>query len=96
MVKKLEELYETKSLHEGLLNNLKRFGSEVKKRASVQAFPEAPAPKAAPAMPPKKIEKEPEGMSKAGMIGIATGVATGNPLAGLGAYYIAKQWKKAK
>ena len=42
MAKKLEDLYITQSCHEGLFTNLKRFGNEVKKRASVQAFPERP------------------------------------------------------
>ena len=43
MGKKLDDLYQPdSSIHEGLFANLKRFGSEVKKRASVQAFPERP------------------------------------------------------
>ena len=102
MAKKLEDLYITQSCHEGLFANLKRFGSEVKKRASVQAFPERPPePKAAP----KKIEpnlgqknvqadaKEPEfGWGRA-MVGGAIGsvLTAGNPLGAIAGGVIAQK-----
>ena len=102
MSKKLEDLYTSDSLHEGLWGNLKRFGSEVKKRASVQAFPERPPePKAAP----KKIEpnlgqknvqadaKEPEfGLGRA-MVGGAIGsvLTAGNPLGALAGSVLAQK-----
>ena len=93
MSKKLDDLYQPdSSLHEGVWKKIKG------------AWDSESNAKPLPAMPPKKLKtapgpipsKKPEGLSKAGMIGIGTGVVTMNPLAGLGAYYLAKQWKKAK
>ena len=102
MTIKLNKLYSSSSLHEGLFANLKRFGSEVKKRASVQAYPERPPePKAVP----KKIEpnlgqknvqadaKEPEfGLGRA-MVGGAIGsvLTAGNPLGALAGSVLAQK-----
>ena len=105
MTKKLEDLYTSDSLHEGLWGKVKSGLGKFDRYMDQKMGPIGTVKKAAPPMPPKKLtpnlgQKPSEDggpdYTKAMLAGIVGGVAAGPVGAGLGLGYGLKKFRKQK